>query len=168
MTESRERLPVCFLCWLSQWGVKQCWEKSRDSIAWPVREIFLFGSSCPLANPRSLSFWAHHGKIQKSFRKAAWELFPLIGTKNNRTVCNRSLNNAQQYSLSSSLPVCLCASPSPLTPSAPRLPTAHSASPFALGLLLLLPASSCSFTDACPFLCGGRERELVSTANTGR
>ena len=96
-------------CHLGHWGVKLRWERRRESIAWLVREVFHPGACCPLANPQSPSSPFQHGTIQKGERQNCVRTFAPDRRKTAaRTVHDRSLNNALQYSLSSSLPVCVC------------------------------------------------------------
>ena len=61
--ETREVLPVCFLCHLVHRRVKRHWEKRRESIAWLVREVFHPGACCPVASPQSPS---SHVSTEKS------------------------------------------------------------------------------------------------------
>lgn len=160
-------VPVYILCRPGRSRVKLCWEKSRESTAWLVREVFHPSACCPFANPQSPSSSFHQRKIQKGKGQNCKNFCSRTQKNSSRTVYKKSLNNTLQYSFSSSLPVCVpvlahqhrqppSTSPKVLSLSLHSLTNGPSSSKLAL-VLSLMPA---------PFSLS--ERELVSTENRGR
>lgn len=132
----------------------KCAGRSKELIAWVLREVFRQSAWCPLANPQSPSSPFQQGKIQKGQIQNCVRTFLPDGRE---TVAEQYTTEVltMHCNILSPLPVCtcVCASPSPLAPSATlHLPPESSLSPFAYKRPLLFRASSCSFTDACSFL----------------
>lgn len=146
-----------------------CAGRSKELIAWVLREVFRQSAWCPAANPQSRSSPFQQGKIQKGQIQNCVRTFLPGG---GETVAEQYTTEVltMHCNILSPLPVCtcVCASPSPLAPSATlQLPPESSLS---LHSLTSGPSSSelALVLSLMPAPFSLSESKLVLTQNRGR